>query len=161
MRHDLALEMLKTNGGNLPHQWIAGDDEMGRSSRFRRDLRALDEQYLLDVPSNTNIRDIEVEPPAYSGRGRLPKQPFQRVDTWRDSLDKGAWTRINVRDGEKGPLVLEIVKRRVLARTERSCRDAKEELLVITCSLNDNGTMKPDDLHIIQFTLLEKRLPAA
>ena len=143
-RHDLALEMLKTNGGNLPHQWIAGDDEMGRSSRFRRDLRALDEQYLLDVPSNTNIRDIEVEPPAYSGRGRLPKQPFQRVDTWRDSLDKGAWTRINVRDGEKGPLVLEIVKRRVLARTERSCRDAKEELLVITRSLDDNGTMKYD-----------------
>ena len=143
-RHELALEMLKTNGGNLPHQWIAGDDEMGRSSRFRRDLRALDEQYLLDVPSNTNIRDIEVEPPAYSGRGRLPKQPFQRVDTWRDSLDKGAWTRINVRDGEKGPLVLEIVKRRVLARTERSCRDAEDELLVITRSLDDNGKMKYD-----------------
>jgi SRSO17 transposase len=143
-RHELALEMLETNGENLPHSWIAGDDEMGRSSRFRRDLRALDEQYLLDVPSNTNIRDIEVEPPAYSGRGRLPKQPFQRVDTWRDSLDKSAWTRINVRDGEKGPLVLEIVKRRVLARTERSCRDTGEELLVITRSLDENGKIKYD-----------------
>ena len=143
-RHELALEMLETNGKNLPHKWIAGDDEMGRSSRFRRDLRALDEQYLLDVPSNTNIRDIEVEPPAYSGRGRLPKQPFQRVDTWRDSLDKDAWTRIKVRDGEKGPLVLEIVKRRVLARTERSRCDAGEELLVITRSLDENGKMKYD-----------------
>jgi len=143
-RHELALEMLETNGKNLPHKWIAGDDEMGRSSRFRRDLRALDEQYLLDVPSNTNIRDIEVKPPAYSGRGRLPKQPFQRVDTWRDSLDKDAWTRIKVRDGEKGPLVLEIVKRRVLARTERSCHDAGEELLVITRSLDENGKMKYD-----------------
>ena len=38
-RHDLALEMLRENGGLLPHAWVAGDDEMGRSSRFRADLR--------------------------------------------------------------------------------------------------------------------------
>ena len=117
---------------------------MGRSSRFRRDLRALDEQYLLDVPSNTNIRDLEVEPPAYCGRGRLPKQPFQRVDAWRDSLPKDAWVRINVRDGEKGPLVLEMVKRRVVARTERSQAETGEELLVVTRSRDENGQMKYD-----------------
>jgi SRSO17 transposase len=143
-RHELALDMLKANRQHLPHQWIAGDDEMGRSSRFRRDLRALDEQYLLDVPSNTNIRDREAEPPAYGGRGRVPQQPFQRVDAWCDSLDKDAWTRITIRDGEKGPLVLEIVKRRVVARTERSCLNADEELLVITRSLDENRKMKYD-----------------
>ena len=143
-RHELALEMLAANGKNLPHRWIAGDDEMGRASRFRRDLRALNEQYLLDVPSNTNIRDMEVEPPAYGGHGRFPKQPFQRVDVWRDSLDKDAWARIDVRDGEKGPLVLEIVKRCVLARTERSCGETGEELLVITRSLDENNKMKYD-----------------
>jgi len=143
-RQELALEMLETNGGHLPHQWIAGDDEMGRSSRFRRALRALDEQYLLDVPSNTNIRDLEAPCPAYGGRGRFPQQPFQRVDAWRDSLHKDAWVRINVRDGEKGPLVVEMVKRRVLARTERSCRDATEELLVVTRSRDENGKMKYD-----------------
>jgi len=38
-RHDLALAMLKNSGKYLPHAWIAGDDEMGRSSRFRKDLR--------------------------------------------------------------------------------------------------------------------------
>lgn len=91
-----------------------------------------------------DIRDLQAQCPAYGGRGRLPKQPFQRVDTWRDSLDKDAWARINVRDGEKGPLVLEIVKRRVLARTERSCRNATEELLVVTRSLDENGKMKYD-----------------
>ena len=143
-RHELALDMLKANGKYLPHKWITGDDEMGRSSRFRRDLRALDEQYLLDVPSNTNIRDVEAEPPAYSGRGRYRKQPFGRVDTWCDSLDKNDWTRINVRDGEKGPLVLEIVKRRVLARTERNCHDATEELLVVTRCLDENRKMRYD-----------------
>ena len=67
-RHDLALDMLKNNGEYLPHQWITGDDEMGRSSRFRRDLRDLGEQYLLDIPSNTHIRDMDLQPPAYGDR---------------------------------------------------------------------------------------------
>jgi SRSO17 transposase len=143
-RHKLALEMLETNGRYLRHEWIAGDDEMGRSSRFRRDLRALKEQYLLAVPSNSNIRDLEEPCPAYGGRGRLPKQPFQRVDVWCDSLNKSGWTQIDVRDGEKGPLALEIVKRRVQARTERGRDAGAEELLVVTRSLDENGKMKYD-----------------
>lgn len=143
-RHEQALDMLKNNGKYLPHSWIAGDDEMGRSSRFRRDLRALGEQYLLAVPSNTGIRDLDSLPPAYGGRGQPPKQPFQRVDIWRGSLGDDAWSRINVRDGEKGPLVLEIVKRRVVARTERSWHDFTEELLVVTRTPDGNGKVKYD-----------------
>jgi SRSO17 transposase len=143
-RHELALEMLATNGKYLPHKWIAGDDEMGRSSRFRRDLRALDETYFLAVPSNTNIRDREALCPAYGGRGRLPQQPFQRVDRWCDSLNKNTWTRIDVRDGEKGPLVLEMAKRRVLARTERGRDAGAEEWLVVTRSPDENGKIKYD-----------------
>lgn len=38
-RHTLALQMLDEHGLTLPHRWITGDDEMGRSSGFRRDLR--------------------------------------------------------------------------------------------------------------------------
>jgi len=143
-RHEQALDMLKNNGKYLPHSWIAGDDEMGRSSRFRRDLRALGEQYLLAVPSNTGIRDLDSLPPAYGGRGQPPKQPFQRVDIWRGSLGDDAWSRINVRDGEKGPLVLEIVKRRVVARTERSWHDFTEELLIVTRTPDGNGKVKYD-----------------
>ena len=143
-RHELALDMLRNNGKYLPHAWIAGDDEMGRSSRFRRDLRDLEELYLLAVPSNTGIRDLESDPPAYSGRGQPPKQPFQRVDRWRDLLSDDAWTEVDVRDGEKGPLVVEIVKRRVLARTERSWYDFTEELLVVTRSLCECGKTKYD-----------------
>ena len=41
-RHELALAMLQAYSDFLPHQWIAGDDEMGRSSAFRRHLRELD-----------------------------------------------------------------------------------------------------------------------
>ncbi len=117
-RHQLALEMLDECGSRLPHSWVAGDDEMGRSSRFRRELQGRGERYLLAVPSNTLARDRDVPPPEYSGRGRRPVGPFLRLDRWRAALPEGAWTRIDVRDGEKGPPVVEVVKRRVRARTE-------------------------------------------
>jgi len=143
-RHELAMDMLKSNGKYLPHRWIAGDDEMGRSSGFRADFRVLGEQYLLAVPSNTGIRDLASTPPAYGGRGQPPKQPFQRVDRWRDALSNAAWTKIDVRDGEKGPLITELVKRRVVARTERGWDDCTEELLVVTRTPESNSTMKYD-----------------
>jgi SRSO17 transposase len=143
-RHELALDMLKNNGEYLPHRWTTGDDEMGRSSGFRRDLRDLGEQYLLDVPSNTLIRDLDVEPPAYGGQGRMPKQPFQRVDRWRDSLEDKVWTKIDVRDGEKGPLVIEIVTCRVMARTERSRHHLTEELLIVTRRPEGRNQVKYD-----------------
>lgn len=143
-RHELALEMLEQKGHVLPHAWIAGDDEMGRSTKFRRQLRGLQEHYLLAVPSNTNVRDLDAPRPPYKGRGAPPKQPFQRVDTWRASLPKETWTRIDVRDGEKGPLALEIAKTRVVARTDNSRADAQEELLVVTRVLDQDKKIKHD-----------------
>ena len=142
-RHELALEMLNECGDQLPHGWISGDDEMGRSSRFRRELQARTERYLLAVPSNTLIRDLDAPPPEYSGRGRHPLSPFLRLDRWRAALPEDAWTRIEVRDGEKGPLVIEVVKRRVCARTETG-GTGPEELLFVTRELQADGTFKHD-----------------
>ena len=143
-RHELALAMLREHGRLLPHQWIAGDDEMGRSTAFRHQLRDLEELYLLAVPSNTSVRDLEGPLPPYAGRGPRPKQPFQHVDRWCASLSESEWTRLDVRDSEKGPLVLGIVKRRVLARTERRRENVTEELLVVTRYQEQGGTMKYD-----------------
>ena len=112
-RHELALEMLDEQGSLLPHVWVAGDDEMGRSSGFRRDLRGRGERYLLAVPSNTLVRDLDEPPPDYAGPGRRPQSPFARLDRRRAAFAEGTWTTIEVRDGEKGPLVVEVLKRRV------------------------------------------------
>src|SRR5215470_16155907 len=101
-------------GSRLPHGWIAGDDEMGRPYWFRRRLAGLGERYMLAVPGNTLIRDLETALPASSGRGRHPMPPWQRVEAWSAALDEGAWKRVDVRDGSKGPLVVEMVKRRVV-----------------------------------------------
>jgi SRSO17 transposase len=142
-RHALALEMLAEHGKALPHAWIAGDDEMGRSSAFRRDLRGLEERYLLVVPSNTLVRDLEADPPPYSGRGRRPGVPFTRVDRWCAALPDQAWTTIEVRDGARGPLIVQAVKARVQAKTDRR-RDGPEETLVILRAEQGDGTMKHD-----------------
>ena len=142
-RHALALEMLAEHGKTLPHAWIAGDDEMGRSSAFRRDLRTLNERYLLAVPSNTLVRDLQAEPPEYAGRGRRPEVPFVRADRWREALPEDAWTTIDVRDGSRGPLVVQAVKTRVRAKTDRR-RVGPEEMLVILREVQGDGTMKHD-----------------
>jgi SRSO17 transposase len=142
-RHELALEMLDEHGGLLPHTWVAGDDEMGRPARFRQALRDRSQRYLLAIPSNTTIRDAEVPAPDYSGRGRLPKVPFQRVDCWAAALPEDAWARIEVRDGEKGPLVIEAVKHRVQARTP-SGGTGPDELLFVTRERQADGTFKHD-----------------
>lgn len=142
-RHDLSLEMLEEVGASLPHAWIAGDDEMGRSSAFRKKLRDRDEQYMLAVPSNTLVRDLEAEPPECPGRGTPPKAPFGRVDKWRASLPEEAWMKIDVRDGEKGPLVVEMVKCRVQAKTDRR-RVGPEEVLVVIRTSDEQGAVKHD-----------------
>ena len=140
-RHELVLEMLKTKGRILPHAWIAGDDEMGRPAWFRRELDHLGERYMLAVPSNTTIRDLDAEVPPYNGSGRRPKQAFRQLHVWCESLPKDAWTRWEVRDAEKGPLAVEMVKRRVVAKIDRRVGD--EETLVVIRTLDD-GALKHD-----------------
>jgi len=142
-RHEQALEMLDEQGGLLPHAWVAGDDEMGRIAHFRRDLNDRGEQYLLAVPCNTLIRDLEAKAPEYQGRGQPPKTPFQRVDQWRDSLSEDAWTRIKVRDGEKGPLIVEVATCRVQTKIGRRNMKYEETLVIIRC-LDEAGATKYD-----------------
>ena len=115
-RHELALELLAKQGSTLPHRWITGDDEMGRPSWFRRRLRGLDEQSLLAVPSNTSIRDREVEAPVGTGRGRPLQRPWQSVSDWAEAQPARAWTKLDVRDAAQGPLLVEAIKCRVRTR---------------------------------------------
>jgi SRSO17 transposase len=147
-RHQLCLEMLDAHGPQLPHAWITGDDEMGRPYWFRRNLCELHEQYLLAVPSNTQIRDMEVEPPVYEGRGRYPQRPWTRVDRWKEALAEDGWTKIDVRDGSKGPLIVEVVKRRVVARTDKRQVGHDEVLVVIRYKDRDDTRIVKTDYYL-------------
>ena len=145
-RHELMLEMLDEHGSVLPHMWIAGDDELGRSSWFREQLRQRNERYLLAVPSNTLVRDLKApEPPASSRGGRRRKTPFVHVDRWRAELPESAWQTIEVRAGEKGPLVVQAAWTLVQARSEGRVSDVMEILVVFREKQND-GAWKHDYL---------------
>jgi SRSO17 transposase len=130
-RHEQCLEMLDAWGEQVPHGWVTGDDELGRHTRFRHALRERGERSVLGVPCTTTMRDLEAPSPAYAGRGRRPKAPWQSVTDWRTSFAPTAWRRFTVRDGEKGPVGIELVTRRVQTRLERK-RTGPQEWLVVT-----------------------------
>lgn len=64
-------------------------------------------------------------------KSRLPKTPFQRVDQWRDPLGDEAWTRINVRDEDKGPLEIEVAACRVRSKINQRIMKHDETLVVV------------------------------
>jgi len=68
---------------------------------------------------------------------------FRRVDAWRKALPESAWTNLSVRDGEKSPLEVDMVKCRVCARTDRECVGPEEVLLVIRLR-DEQGEVKHD-----------------
>lgn len=145
-RHELALQMLDEQGGLLPHRWVAGDDEMGRSTWFRKELRDRGERYLLAVPSNTLVRDLVADDPPHSGQGRRKRTPFVRADVWRAALAEDDWQTVEVRDGEKGPLLTEVAWTLVQAKGEGGkVSDVAESLLVFREQQGD-GSWKHDYL---------------
>jgi SRSO17 transposase len=139
-RQEQCVEMLDAWREQVPHGWVTGDDELGRHSRFRYELRERGERYVLGVPCTTTMRDLEAPLPAYAGRGRRPKGPWQSVTAWRQSLPADAWTHLTVRDGEKGPVEIAMVRRRVQTRIERKRTGPAEWLVVTRRPLTDDRT---------------------
>ena len=141
-RQEQCLEMLDAWRAHVPHGWVTGDDELGRHTGFRQALRERSERYVLGVPCTTTMRDLEALPPAYQGRGRRPKPPWQSVTAWRQSLDPRAWRRLTVRDGEKGPVAIEMVKCRGQTRMERKRTGPAEWLVITRRPLTDESTLE-------------------
>jgi SRSO17 transposase len=141
-RHELVLEMLDERGADLPHAWIAGDDEMGRPAEFREKLRQRGEKYLLAVPANTLVRDLDAASPPSTGGGRPRKVPYVRMSKWAAAQPEKAWTAIDVRDGEKGPVKVQVLKGRV--QTKLKTRNGPEETLVAFREVQRDGSVKHD-----------------
>jgi SRSO17 transposase len=121
---EIALNVLERCRA-LPHGWVLGDDEFGRSVAFRLALRRRRERYLLDVPSNTLVRDLEER----SADGRKP--PFERVDVWAARQPARRWRKVVVRDGEKGRRVVRALEALVQTKDEDGGVGRSERLLVL------------------------------
>jgi SRSO17 transposase len=131
---EIGLEMVQTHGGSIAHGWVVADDELGRVNAFRKGLRDGGERYVVDVPSDTHVRDLLAKPPAKAGGvgGSARKAPFLRVDAWANAQPPSAWRTISVRDGEKGPISVEAVETDVQTRGAGGrVGEAAERLVVI------------------------------
>ncbi len=135
--------MLDHQGRWLPHAWITGDDELGKSSWFRRELRKRNEKYVLAVPCNTNILDTDLVL-ENKGRGAIPKGKFYRVDDWKDFVTDDERLEVDVRDGEKRPLVRKMTTCRVLARTEIGKKGSGDAEWLIVAERPDRNGIKYD-----------------
>jgi SRSO17 transposase len=134
----IALDLLGRSLPDLPHGWIAGDDEFGRASQFRAKLRSRNERYILDVPCNTLVRDLQKRRPPRkkAGVGRKREVPFQRVDEWAKGQPESGWERVTVRDGEKG--LLEVDAMTVPVRAKQEGRIGPEERLVVMRNVGES-----------------------
>jgi SRSO17 transposase len=122
----IGLQLLDRSRDAVPFGWVAGDDEFGRVTAFRAELRARRLRYVLDVPANTLIRDLD-EVPAV-GR-RVP--PWRRVDAWAAAQPASRWRRLVLRDGSKGPKVVRAIEAWVQSKDEDGCVGPRERLVVI------------------------------
>jgi SRSO17 transposase len=124
----ISLEQLDRARADLAGRWVVGDDELGRCSVLRAELRSRRLLYVLDVPCNTLVRELnERQPPG--GRPRLPA--FERVDRWLARQPQGRWRKVTVRDGEKGPLTVEVLQATVQTKDEDGAVGARERLTVL------------------------------
>jgi hypothetical protein len=54
-RQEQCLEMLDAWGDQVLHDWVTGDDELGRHTWFRHNLRERGERYVLGVPHSPGL----------------------------------------------------------------------------------------------------------
>jgi SRSO17 transposase len=136
----IAVDLLDRSLPGLPHGWITGDDEFGRVSKLRDILNRRGERYILDVPCNTTVRDLERRRPRrrQAGRGRKREVPWQRADAWAKSQPDSKWTRLTVRGGEKGLLEVDAMTVRVRAKQDRKI--GSEERLVVIRPVGETKT---------------------
>lgn len=126
----IALDLLKRSLPSVPHGFIVADAEFGRASEFRAALRGENERYVLDVPGDITVRDLEdPPPPKQPGQRRRRVTPFLRASVWATRQPASRWTRIAIDGGEKGPMNVEAAWTRVQTK-DVNRRIGPEEWLI-------------------------------
>jgi SRSO17 transposase len=122
----IALDLIDRSGPDLPAGWVAGDDEFGRASALRAALRYRRRLYVLDVPCNTQVRDLAEAPPPGCRRS-----PWRRVDAWAKAQPSLRWRTIRLGDGAQGPRVVRALEAWVQTRDEDGGPGPRERLVVM------------------------------
>lgn len=128
----IALDLLKRSD-EVPHRWVVADDEFGRVTAFRAELRLREKTYVMDVPSNTLVREIV-------RRADGGKPEFERVDAWAARQPKTRWKVVKVRAGEKGWIKVRALRAQVQTKDEDGCVGPLETVVVTRTLDQENRT---------------------
>lgn len=134
----MASDWLMAHGHEFPHAWVVADEEFGKSGSLREVLRQRNERYLLRVQGSRNVRLIDPHRPKgkrHPETGYRRRAPFQRLDEFARSQPASAWRRVRVRDGERGPIEVQALKRKAQTRTRCDRRTAPAETILIIRTL--------------------------
>lgn len=115
----------------VPHAWVTGDDEFGRVTELRAWLRLHQQQYVLDVPASTLVREVV-------RRADGGKPAFERAEVWAARQPASRWKTITIRHGEKGPLRVRALRARVQTRDDEG-RVGTVETLIVTRTLGQDA----------------------
>ena len=132
--------------GIVALDWITADEEYGKNGGFLDEVEQLELRYVVEVPVNTTVwtEDPASCVPPYSGRGQPPVRPTREavrsVAAVGAGLPAGCWSRLQVRDGAKGPLAFEFAAVRAWAVRHR--RPGPPIWLLIRRSLEEEPEIK-------------------
>jgi SRSO17 transposase len=112
--------------GVLPFTYVLGDEGFGQNPVLLDQIAALDLCYLMEVPHTTRVwreRPAAAVPPAPGKKGhpftrlRLAPgaPPPQAVAAVAAQLPSSAWVTTQIKEGSKGPLVVQLAFLRVVA----------------------------------------------
>jgi SRSO17 transposase len=77
-RQEQCVAMLDAWGDRVPHGWVTGDDELGRHTWFRHELRERDERYVLGGPAPPPYATWKLLSPSTQGVDGGPRPPGNR-----------------------------------------------------------------------------------
>ena len=127
----LALDLLDRVRPDLPGRWVTGDDEFGRCTALRAELRQRRLAYVLDVPCNTLVRDPQERRSPRQPGGRPRRPQFERVEAWVARQPAGRWRTVRRRDGSKGPVTRRVLLASVQTKDEDGRVGPRERLVVL------------------------------
>ncbi len=122
----IGLDLIERAQADPPFGWITGDDEFGRVMALRAQLRRRQRRYVLDVPCDTLVRDINEAAPA--GK-RCP--PWRRVDDGAKTQPASRWHKVQRGDGSKGAKVVRAAEAWVQTKGEQGRCGPLERLVVV------------------------------
>lgn len=117
---DLAVEMVREARHNgLRYAWVGADAFYGKNPAFLRTLEGDGETFVADVNKNQLVYLDDPKPTA-TGRAKADgtvsyksTTKATRVDLWAKRQHRKAWQRIDIRNGTKGPVVVDVLHRMV------------------------------------------------